>query len=148
MQGEYAYSAPEPTDCVLDISEIHAAAQSILTGPNVDLQIIDARSPERFDAEVDEPREGVRRGKIPGSLNIPFTLLANEDGTMKSNEELVQIFAACEADITKKETISTCGSGVTACVVDLALRILGAGSAARSTRVYDGSWSEYGSSAP
>ena len=73
MQGEYGFSAPQPTDCVLDINEIYTAAQSILTGPNVDLQIIDARSPERYDAEVDEPREGVRRGKIPGSLNVPFT---------------------------------------------------------------------------
>ena len=68
---------------------------------------------------------GMRAGNIPGSLNVPFMAFVNPDGTMKSNDDLAKVMAAQGVDLGKKETLNTCGSGVTACVIDLALKLLG-----------------------
>ena len=102
-------------------------------------QVLDARGAARFNGEVPEPRPGVRSGSIKNSLNLPFNKLVNEDGTFKLNEELQEIFKSTGVDLSKP-IINTCGSGVTACVLELGLGILGTPS-----KVYDGSWSEYGS---
>ena len=67
----------------------------------------------------------MRSGNIPGSLNVPFMSLTNPDGTMKSNDELAKVMAEQGVDLDKKETLNTCGSGVTACVIDLSLKLLG-----------------------
>ncbi len=104
-----------------------------------DHEIVDARSPGRFAGTEPEPREGLRGGHIPGSKNLPFTELLNEDGTMKDEAGLRAAFDAAGVDLSKP-VISTCGSGVTACIIDLALERLGH----RDHAVYDGSWSEWG----
>jgi len=88
---------------------------------NNDLQIVDARGADRFHARVKEPRPGVRSGHMIGSLNLPFNLLVNSDGTMKENGELEKIFSEALVDLETRETIMSCGSGVTACVIDLGL---------------------------
>lgn len=105
-------------------------------------QVLDARSPGRFSAQEPEPRPGVRGGHIPGSTNLHYARLLNADGTMRSPAELTSVFAEAGIDL-KRPIATTCGSGVTASVLALALRVIGAPDAA----VYDGSWSEWGSRA-
>jgi len=102
-------------------------------------QIVDARSAGRFRGEAPEPRAGLRSGRIPGSLNVPFLDLMNADGTMKSVEETRAIFEAAWVDL-HQPIITSCGSGITAAVLTLALHRMG------HTRnaVYDGSWTEWG----
>ncbi|MEA5159673.1 3-mercaptopyruvate sulfurtransferase [Cereibacter sphaeroides] len=102
-------------------------------------EIIDARSAGRFKGTDAEPRPGLRAGHIPGSKNVPFTTLLAADGTMKPPAELRAIFEAAGVDLSKP-AITTCGSGVTAAVLSLALEILGH----RNHALYDGSWSEWG----
>jgi len=103
-------------------------------------QIIDARARDRFLGEAPEPRPGLRSGHIPNSFNIPYPKLLNEDKTLKETEELIKIFEKAGIDINKP-IISTCGSGVTAAIINLALEHLGA----RQVTLYDGSWCEWGS---
>ena len=102
-------------------------------------QIVDARAAGRFEGSAPEPRAGLRSGHIPGSRNVPFTTLLNPDGTLKSVPELRAIFAAAGVD-PARPVVASCGSGVTAGVIALALAILGRPDAA----VYDGSWMEWG----
>ncbi len=102
-------------------------------------QIVDARSAGRFAGTVTEPRAGLRSGHIPSSKNVPFGSLLNPDGTLKPASELTSIFKAAGVDAAKP-VVATCGSGVTAGVIALALAQLGQTNAA----VYDGSWSEWG----
>jgi thiosulfate/3-mercaptopyruvate sulfurtransferase len=90
--------------------------------------------------EIDEPREGIRRGIIPGSRNVYFRDLMNEDGTLKSSKELGKVFHAKDIDTLKATSVYS-GVGISASVVDLALRILGN----HLTSVYVGSWTEYAS---
>jgi thiosulfate/3-mercaptopyruvate sulfurtransferase len=101
-------------------------------------QIADARPAQRFHAEVPEPRPGLRGGHIPNSLSVPVSLLA-ENGQMKSAEQLGQLFAERGLDLDKP-VITSCGSGITASTLALALHIAGATDVA----VYDGSWAEWG----
>ena len=103
-------------------------------------QVVDARSPARFSAQEPEPRPGVRGGPSPGAVNIHYARLLNTDGTMRQRTELEAIFSAAGIDTTR-QVAATCGSGVTAAIVALALRVVGAPDAA----IYDGSWSEWGS---
>ncbi|MGV3710515.1 MAG: 3-mercaptopyruvate sulfurtransferase [Gemmatimonas sp.] len=105
-------------------------------------QVVDARSPGRFEATEPEPRAGVRGGHIPGSVNVHYATLVNADGTMRSPEELRAIFAKSGLD-TSKPIVASCGTGVTACAVVLGLDVIGV----RNTAVFDGSWTEWGSSA-
>jgi thiosulfate/3-mercaptopyruvate sulfurtransferase len=102
-------------------------------------QIVDARAAARFNAEVDEPRAGLRRGHIPGSLNVPWGTLV-EDGKLKAPEELAAVFTRAGVDFGKP-IIASCGSGVTAAVIVLALTSLDV----NGVSLYDGSWSEWGS---
>ena len=101
-------------------------------------QIVDARSAPRFRGEAPEPRPGLRSGHMPGAINLPFDRLLTAEGRMKSPEEIAAAFEAAGVDPTRL-VIATCGSGVTASVLALALEILGAPAA-----VYDGSWAEWG----
>ncbi len=102
------------------------------------LSIVDARARERFDGLVEEPRPGMRKGHIPGSRCIPFiSLLDQNDGRMKAEEEIRMLVASLT---DKDQVISSCGSGVTACVLALAMASIGLD----YVRVYDGSWSEWG----
>ena len=101
---------------------------------------MDARSRDRFEGKVDEPRADLKRGCIVGSKNIPFKNCINaETNTFKSKEELSKIFIKNNIDITKP-IVFTCGSGMTACVLGMAYSII----SGKSAVVYDGSWSEYG----
>jgi thiosulfate/3-mercaptopyruvate sulfurtransferase len=102
-------------------------------------QIVDARAAARFEGSVPEPRAGLRSGHIPGSRNVPFASLLEADGTLKGAPELRAIFAKAGVD-AGKSVVASCGSGVTAGVIALALAVLGRPDAA----VYDGSWTEWG----
>lgn len=102
-------------------------------------EILDARSSARFKGEAPEPRPGLRAGHIPGSKNLPFATLLNADGTMKSVADLRATFEAAGVNLTKP-AITTCGSGVTAAILSLALERIGH----RNHSLYDGSWSEWG----
>ncbi|EEQ6606986.1 3-mercaptopyruvate sulfurtransferase [Escherichia coli] len=104
-------------------------------------QIIDARPAARFNAEVDEPRPGLRRGHIPGALNVPWTELVRED-ELKTTDELDAIFFGRGVSYDKPIIVS-CGSGVTAAVVLLALATLDV----PNVKLYDGAWSEWGARA-
>ena len=101
-------------------------------------QIVDARSPERFRGEAPEPRPGVRSGRIPGSYNVPSNSIV-KDGLLLPPDELRQAFAAGGLDLDKP-IITSCGSGVSAAILWLALDAIGREPAA----LYDGSWSEWG----
>lgn len=102
-------------------------------------QIVDARSPERFAGTAPEPRAGLRSGHIPGSFNLPYDRLVNGDGTLKSADAIQAAFA--DANVNLDQPIATtCGSGVTASILALALAAIGH----VHTSVYDGSWSEWG----
>jgi len=105
------------------------------------MQIADARPADRFAGEAAEPRAGVRAGHMPAARNLPFLDLA-KDGRLKSAEELRAVFARSGID-PEKPVVTSCGSGVTAAVINLALARLGN----RSNRLYDGSWTEWGSAA-
>ncbi|WP_455916664.1 3-mercaptopyruvate sulfurtransferase [Pantoea agglomerans] len=102
-------------------------------------QIVDARAANRFRGEVDEPRPGLHRGRIPNSLNVPWNSLV-EDGELKSPKALEKIFSQQGVDLTQP-IVTSCGSGVTAVVVILALTTLGV----ENVTLYDGSWGEWGS---
>ena len=102
-------------------------------------QVIDARPTGRFTGETPEPRAGLRGGHIPGSCNVPLAAMLASDGTMLSADKLAALFEAAGVDVTRP-VVATCGSGITAAVVALALARLGRPRAA----VYDGSWTEWG----
>ncbi len=101
--------------------------------------ILDARAAPRFKGEAPEPRDGVRSGHMPGALNVPFQSLLNADGTMKSADELTEMFEGAGLK-SRVPPICSCGSGITAAVIALALARTGHWDAA----VYDGSWTEWG----
>ena len=103
-------------------------------------QVIDARASDRFEGRVAEPRPGLRAGHIPGSRNVPYSRLFDAaSGTMKPPGELRAAFSA-EGVNLDEPIVTSCGSGVSAAVLTLALYRLGV----RGTALYDGSWSEWG----
>lgn len=121
-----------------DSSVVKRLPDMMLASHEVTAQIIDARSAPRFQGEVDEPRQGLRRGHIPGAYNIPWTDVVN-NGQLKTTDQLQVIFSAQKIDLTKP-IIASCGSGVTAAVLILALETLGV----KNVPLYDGSWCEWG----
>ena len=104
-------------------------------------KLIDARSKERFDGKVPEPRKGLRSGSIKNSFCIPFNFCLNEDKTFKSKKDLKPIFETCLKNINEKDIVFSCGSGVTACVLALAYSLI---NDKYHPCIYDGSWAEYG----
>lgn len=118
---------------VRDVTQVAAASKLR------DHEIVDARSPGRFRGEEPEPREGLRAGHIPGSKNVHYRKLLNEDGTLKSPDECQAVFEAAGVDLAKP-IITTCGSGVTAAILFLALERMGTD----RVSLYDGSWAEWG----
>jgi thiosulfate/3-mercaptopyruvate sulfurtransferase len=102
-------------------------------------QVVDARSAGRFAGTEPEPRAGLRGGHIPGSKNVPFDTLFNEDGTYKSVDAIKAAFAGAGIDLAKP-VVATCGSGITAAVLAFGAAMAGHNKVA----IYDGSWSEWG----
>lgn len=103
-------------------------------------QVVDARSPGRFHSTEPEPRPNFPSGHIPHSKNVPYAqCLDPETKLMKTPEELRKLFEDAGIDL-RKPLITSCGSGITACVVSLASYLCGK----RDTMVYDGSWVEWG----
>ena len=102
-------------------------------------QIVDARSIGRFKGTEEEPRAGLQKGHIPNSINIPFNFFL-KNGYFLKEEQILDILNSNNFNFNKN-IISTCGSGVTACVLAFALELIGK----NNWQVYDGSWSEWGS---
>ncbi|MEM8751671.1 MAG: 3-mercaptopyruvate sulfurtransferase [Pseudomonadota bacterium] len=130
---ERHFTARKDASLVRDVTQVAAALK---LGEE---QIVDARSPSRFRGDEPEPREGLRAGHMPGAKNVHYATLFNDDGTMKSVEETKAVFEAAGVD-PAKPVITTCGSGVTAAILSLALARIGA----RRVALYDGSWTEWG----
>ncbi|WP_417584777.1 3-mercaptopyruvate sulfurtransferase [Pelagibacterium sp.] len=125
------FEAKFDSDAVVGFQEVLAASES-------GHQIVDARGAARFAGDTPEPRAGLKSGHIPSSRNLPFdTLIA--DGALRSDTELAGAIAAAGIDATKP-VITSCGSGVTAAVLALALDTISASQVA----LYDGSWTEWG----
>jgi thiosulfate/3-mercaptopyruvate sulfurtransferase len=101
--------------------------------------VLDARAAGRFTGAVPEPRPGMRSGHIPGSANLPYTDLLNADGTFRPVAEVTARLAKAGVD-GSRPVVTSCGSGVTACILTLGLRLAGLPEGA----VYDGSWTEWG----
>ncbi|MCA0920476.1 3-mercaptopyruvate sulfurtransferase [Pseudooceanicola nanhaiensis] len=118
---------------VKDVTQVSSAAKL------GDYVIVDARAADRFSGATPEPRPGLRSGHIPGARNVPFGTLLTAEGTMKSPEEIRAIFDTAGVDMTKP-VITSCGSGITAAVLSLALERIGKADHA----LYDGSWTEWG----
>jgi thiosulfate/3-mercaptopyruvate sulfurtransferase len=133
-KGNYIASA-ERKELVVNLD------QMILASQNKENVILDARSKKRFLGEALEPRPNLPSGHIPNSKSLPSSDLINKEGYLKSKDEINQIFSNINVNINDK-IIATCGSGVSACVISIALFCLGK----TDTPVYDGSWTEWASS--
>jgi thiosulfate/3-mercaptopyruvate sulfurtransferase len=128
------FTAKFNPDLVRDVDQMKANVEART------FQVADARPAGRFTAEVAEPRAGLRSGHMPGARSTPFGSLLEANGTMKSADSLRVAFADAGVDVAG-QIATTCGSGITASVVALALARLGR----FDVPVYDGSWSEWGS---
>ena len=118
---------------VKDVTQVSSASKL------GDYEILDARAPGRFRGDAPEPREGLRAGHIPNSKNVHYEALLNDDRTMKAPDALRAVFDTAGADL-EKPVITSCGSGVTAAIINLALTRIGKSDHA----LYDGSWTEWG----
>ena len=133
-KGNYIASA-ERKELVVNLD------QMILASQNKENVILDARSKKRFLGEALEPRPNLPSGHIPNSKSLPSSDLINKEGYLKSKDEINQIFSNINVN-TNDKIIATCGSGVSACVISIALFCLGK----TDTPIYDGSWTEWASS--
>jgi thiosulfate/3-mercaptopyruvate sulfurtransferase len=133
-KGNYIASA-ERKELVVNLD------QMILASQNKENVILDARSRKRFLGEALEPRPNLPSGHIPNSQSLPSSDLINKDGYLKSKDEINQIFRNINVN-TSDKIIATCGSGVSACVISIALFCLGK----KDIPIYDGSWTEWASS--
>lgn len=132
QRGQRHFTARRNSGLVRDLDDM----KRLLA--NGTMQIVDGRSAGRFAGTEPEPRDVPRLGRIPGSTNLPYQRMIANNGTLKSPDQLREIFAAAGVD-PSKPLVSTCGSGMTACVINLAAAALGY----EQTAVYDGSWAEW-----
>jgi thiosulfate/3-mercaptopyruvate sulfurtransferase len=124
------FEAAERAGEVVSLDDIRAGLGTAL---------IDARGKARFEGSEPDPRPGVAAGHIPGARSLPFAALYKDDGTFRSRDEIAQTFAVAGVD-PHAPFVAACGSGVTASSLIFAAHLLGN----RATRLYDGSWSEWG----
>lgn len=135
-EGRSGSFSARPPDTNL-VRSREAVAATLAAGS---AQVVDARSAERFAGRAPDPRPGVRSGHMPGALNVHYsTLIDPETRCLRPFDELIQRFEAAGVDLAQP-LITTCGSGITACVLALALELIADGAA-----VYDGSWADWGS---
>jgi thiosulfate/3-mercaptopyruvate sulfurtransferase len=128
------FTARFHADIVADLEQVRANLTSRRA------QVLDARSAARFAGTEPEGRPGLRGGRIPGSLNLPYErLFRAEDGTLLAADALRQAFEVAGLDV-QRPVITTCGAGISAAVLALGLHVLGN----RTVAVYDGSWTEWG----
>ena len=127
------FTSRRNADLVRDVSDMKALIK------DRSAEIVDARSAERFTGQAPEPRPGLRSGHIPGAHNLPYGRLLKQDGTLKSHAQIEAQFNEAGVDLGKP-VVASCGSGITAAVLALALAEIGH----RRTAVYDGSWTEWG----
>jgi thiosulfate/3-mercaptopyruvate sulfurtransferase len=128
------YTVSEKKELVKNINQID---KNILEN---EFNVIDARSLERFEGKVAEPRKGLRSGSIKNSFCLPYSELINQDHTFISKEKIHEKFKSTGYEMGKN-TVFTCGSGVTASVLALAYSLI---DNKYMPNIYDGSWSEYG----
>jgi thiosulfate/3-mercaptopyruvate sulfurtransferase len=128
------FTSRRNADLIRDLSDMKAIVH------DQSATIVDARSAERFAGKAPEPRPGLRAGHIPGAHNVPYGSVLNKDGTLKSPADIEKAFMAAGVDLSRP-IVASCGSGVSASVLALALASTGH----LKTSVYDGSWAEWGS---
>jgi thiosulfate/3-mercaptopyruvate sulfurtransferase len=126
-----SFSPTPDKGAVADIADVRSALES-------GLQVVDARSPGRFRGEEAEPRAGVEPGHMPGAKNVHYSSIIT-DGKLKDSDELTAIFRTAGVD-PSAPMVTTCGSGVSAAILALAVEKMGHG----VPRLYDGSWTEWG----
>ncbi|MGO9134384.1 MAG: 3-mercaptopyruvate sulfurtransferase [Methylovirgula sp.] len=129
---------PQSFKVRFDAAAVASAADVLKASQDGVPQIVDARSAPRFKGEVPEPRPGLRSGHIPGSLNVPYREVI-ENGEMRSPSDVAALFTRAGVDLSRP-IITSCGSGVTAAILLLALETTGK----QGIVLYDGSWTEWG----
>ncbi len=134
LNPKQRYKVKEKTELIKNKKQIEENIK------NQSFQTVDARSRDRFEGRVDEPRPGLKKGCIVGSKNIPFQdCIHSSSNTFRTRKELINIFKKNDID-TLKPIVFTCGSGITACVLGMAYSLI----SGKNAMIYDGSWSEFG----
>jgi thiosulfate/3-mercaptopyruvate sulfurtransferase len=140
VQGGHLMVKPATFKATFDARRVRSLEQMTANLAGKAEQVVDARAKERFEGSVEEPRPGLRPGHIPGSRSLPYgELIDAASGTMKPLDDLRAAFSTAGVDL-KKPIATSCGSGVSAAVLTLALYRLGV----ENPALYDGSWSEWG----
>ncbi len=139
--GDGAEQSGDPVKSLKDPSDMNVTKDDVLTALGTETQIVDARPPDRFAGTAPEPRPECRSGHMPGALNLPFGHLKDGAG-FRDFEDMAAIVRHAGIDLSRP-IITSCGSGVTASAIAVALQRLGA----EHVRVYQGSWAEWGPNA-
>jgi thiosulfate/3-mercaptopyruvate sulfurtransferase len=129
---------PRKLNADMNVGAVATLADVRMALTDESAQIVDARSAERFAGKAPEPRPGLRSGHMPGAFNVPFQRVL-DNGRLASRERIEDAFTSAGVNLDKP-IITSCGSGLTAAILLLALDSIG-----KAPRLYDGSWSEWGS---